>query len=232
MRHVTGLTVEFCGEEYTALPGQSLTIGREADIILDDENQYLHRRFLLIDHANGLWWVRNVGSQLSATVADLHGGIQAWLPPETALPLTLPRHIVWFTAGPTTYDFEIAIDGAAYESVRVEPDTDGTLTIGGVQFNAEQHLLVVALAEDILRHGGHGAGSLPTSSAAAARLGWPVTKFNRKLDYLCSKLDDAGVRGLHGGPGKLASARRSRLVEYALATRIVTANDLSLLPLR
>ena len=64
----------------------------------------------------------------------------------------------------------------------------------------------------------------------AARLGWPVTKFNRKLDNVCGKLADVGVRGLHGGPAKLASSRKARLVEYAMAARIVTVEDLDLLP--
>jgi len=37
------------------------------------------------------------------------------------------------------------------------------------------------------------------------------------------------VRGLRGGPGQLASNRRARLVEHAVAARIVTAEDLALL---
>ena len=61
------------------------------------------------------------------------------------------------------------------------------------------------------------------------RLGWKVTKFNRKLDNVCQKLADAGTRGLHGGPGKLASNRKARLVEHALSTRLVTEGDLALL---
>ena len=43
------------------------------------------------------------------------------------------------------------------------------------------------------------------------------------------KLADAGTRGLHGGPGKLASNRKARLVEHALSTRLVTETDLALL---
>ncbi|MGJ3403836.1 hypothetical protein [Glutamicibacter sp. Je.9.36] len=53
--------------------------------------------------------------------------------------------------------------------------------------------------------------------AAAARLGWGITKFNLKLDNVCDKLDKAGVAGLRGGPGKLATNRRARLVEHAVS---------------
>ena len=45
-----------------------------------------------------------------------------------------------------------------------------------------------------------------------------------------ARLGEAGVRGLHGGPERLARARKARLVEYAVAARLVTASDLELLP--
>ena len=56
-----------------------------------------------------------------------------------------------------------------------------------------------------------------------------MTTFNRKLDNVCEKLDKIGVDGLRGGRGKLATNRRARLVEYAVATRLVSADDLALL---
>jgi hypothetical protein len=37
------------------------------------------------------------------------------------------------------------------------------------------------------------------------------------------------VQGLRGGRGKLATNRRARLVEYAVSTRLVNADDLILL---
>ena len=56
-----------------------------------------------------------------------------------------------------------------------------------------------------------------------------MTTFNRKLDNVCEKLDKIGVDGLRGGRGKLATNRRARLVEYAVATRLVSVDDLALL---
>ena len=72
---------------------------------------------------------------------------------------------------------------------------------------------------------------LPSSAKAAERLGWTITRFNRKLDNVCDKLDRIGVKGLRGGPGALATNRRARLVEYAVASRLVTGDDLPLLDL-
>ena len=60
------------------------------------------------------------------------------------------------------------------------------------------------------------------SGAAAQRLGWTITKFNRKLDNVCEKLAKLGVRGLHGDASRLATSRKARLVEHALATQLVT----------
>ena len=92
-----------------------------------------------------------------------------------------------------------------------------------------QRQLVVALAEHLLAQPTAGRATVPTSAEAAARLGWSMTTFNRKLDNVCEKLDKIGVDGLRGGRGGLATNRRARLVEYAVATRLVSADDLALL---
>jgi hypothetical protein len=226
-----GVKVLFCGEEFPAVAGGRLTIGRSGDVEIDD-NPYLHRSFLVVLEEGGLWWLSNVGSTLTATVADDTGLFQAWLAPGARIPLALNRILVWFTAGPTTYDFEIVVDNPAFVSVTpgpAEQDCSGDVTVGRVSFTADQKLLMVALCESSLSRSSPGTSHIPSSAVAAARIGWKVTRFNRKLDNVCQKLADAGTRGLHGGIGALASNRKSRLVEHALSTRLVTAHDLVLL---
>ncbi|KRE42870.1 hypothetical protein [Knoellia sp. Soil729] len=227
------VTVEFCGEEYRAPEDAPLTIGRVADVEIDD-NPYLHRVFLQVHREHDLWWLTNVGSTLTATVGDRQGLFQAWLSPGARIPLALEAFTVWFTAGPTTYDFDITVEDATFTSIVTEPepepeDSPGETTVGRVSMTPDQKLLIVALCESFLRTTYVGQGQIPSSAQAAARLGWTTTKFNRKLDNVCQKLADAGTRGLHGGPGKLASNRKSRLVEHALSTRMVTEADLALL---
>jgi hypothetical protein len=226
-----GVKVLFCGEEFPAVTGRQLTIGRLGDVEIDD-NPFLHRRFLAVLEEGGLWWLSNVGSTLTATVADDTGLFQAWIAPGARIPLALNRILVWFTAGPTTYDFEIVVDNPAFVSAGGAPlplDYSGEMTVGRVSFTPDQKLLMVALCEGFLSRGYPGSGKIPSSAAAAARIGWTLTRFNRKLDNVCQKLADAGTRGLHGGIGNLASSRKSRLVEHALSTRLVTVNDLELL---
>ncbi|MCL1841810.1 MAG: hypothetical protein FWF75_08715 [Propionibacteriaceae bacterium] len=231
------VTVRYCGEEYRLAPQGRFSIGREADLVLDEDNPFLHRVFLTIEQEQGLWWMSNVGSHLSATALSREGGFQAWLSPGGRVPLVFPAMTVWFTAGETTYEFEVIYDDAPFQAVEGAFPASGAAlrnsadeTIGEVALTPEQRVLLVALAEDMLRNFDRGAGSIPRSTDAARRLGWPITKFNRKLDNVCMKFDRMGVRGLHGGPARLATARKARLVEYALGAHIITQADLGLLP--
>ncbi|MFC0675088.1 hypothetical protein [Brachybacterium hainanense] len=223
------ISVEFCGEWFRVAEGDELTIGREADLNVDDDNPFLHRKFLTIVQVDALWWLVNIGSRLSATITDGTGSMQAWLAPGARIPLVFDETKVVFTAGPTTYELSVHAESPEFERTLSANDPVGETTVGSVALTESQKLLILALCEPMLTRDGTGMSAVPTSAQAADRLGWPRTKFNRKLDNVCDKLDRLGVRGLRGGPGKLASNRRARLVEHAVFSRLVTAEDLPLL---
>ncbi|AXK45595.1 hypothetical protein [Brachybacterium saurashtrense] len=223
------ISVEFCGEWLRVEDGEELTIGREADLVIDEDNPFLHRRFLTIVQVESMWWLVNIGSRLSATITDGSGSMQAWLAPGARIPLVFDVTKVVFTAGPTTYDLEVHAESPEFARIAGPDDPVGETTMGSVQLTESQKLLILALAEPMLVREGSGMSAVPTSAQAAQRLGWQLTKFNRKLDNVCDKLDRLGVRGLRGGPGKLASNRRARLVEHAVFSRLVTTEDLPLL---
>ncbi len=227
------VTVDFCGELVAVEPDRTVTIGREGDIELDD-NPYLHRRFLEVSIRDGIVWLTNCGALLSATVIDDASRVQAWLAPGARLPLVFERTRVRFAAGPTSYEVDVLINEAAFMSWAPSDDvidiSDSTETIGQIPLTDDQHLLIVALAEPLLRQEGRGTAAIPTSADAARRLGWTLTKFTRKLDNVCGKFDRLGVQGLHGDVGRLAANRRARLVEYALSAGIVGPGDLASLP--
>mgnify|MGYP003087383764 FL=1 len=219
------LSLEFCGEWFHIDPGEPFLVGREGPLELDD-NQYLHRRFLVISHVAGMWWIENIGARLSATLADAEGVTQAYLQPGARLPLVYADTTLLFTAGRTTYEMRLVNNQPAYVPSAVsETSESGATTIGPIELTNSQLLLVLALSEPVLT--GRGTtSSIPSSQNAADRLGWPITRFNRKLDHVCDRLTRYGVRGLHGGPEKLAVNRRARLVEHAVATRLVTPDML------
>ena len=219
------LSLEFCGEWFHIDPGEPFLVGREGPLELDD-NQYLHRRFLVISHVDGMWWIENIGARLSATLADAEGVTQAYLQPGARLPLVYADTTLLFTAGRTTYEMRLVNNQPAYVPSAVsETSESGATTIGPIELTNSQLLLVLALSEPVLT--GRGTtSSIPSSQNAADRLGWPITRFNRKLDHVCDRLTRYGVRGLHGGPEKLAVNRRARIVEHAVATRLVTPDML------
>lgn len=225
IRDIPQLTLEFCDEWYHVDPQVPFVVGREGDLAIDD-NPYLHRRFLEITHRDGIWWLVNLGRQIAATLSDEDGRFQAWLAPNAHLPIVFEAVTVRFSAGPTAYAIGLRLAAPPFVLHAAATAESATTTLGRVALEGEHLLLVLALAEPMLRAPHAGRATLPTSAAAAARLGWPVTKFNRKLDHVCGRLERAGVHGLHGDIAALASDRRARLVEYALATRAITATDL------
>jgi hypothetical protein len=98
-----------------------------------------------------------------------------------------------------------------------------------VELTDDQRLLLLAMCETSLRQP-HGAPhEPPPNRACAARLGWSLPKFTRKLDHLCLKFARVGVGGVHGDYGLTASNRRRLVVEHSLSANLVTSADLHLL---
>ncbi|MFS0732165.1 hypothetical protein ABC304_09170 [Microbacterium sp. 1P10UB] len=226
---VAPLRLEFAGEWHDLPADRPFVIGREGDLEVDD-NPYLHRHFLELQHRDGLWWISNVGVRLAATISSAGGAVQSWLSPGARMPLVFERSVIVFTAGPVTYELSLHTEQAPYEvSRQVQESMSGETTVMPVSFTPLQRQLMVALAEPMLRREGVSMNELPSSSDAAKRLGWTMSKFNRKLDNVCDKLDRMGVQGLRGGAGKLATNRRARLVEYAVTSQVITRADLPIL---
>ncbi len=221
------LKIEYCGEWRDLPPGETLTIGRDADLVIDD-NPELDARLLEIFHENEMWWIASTAASRNIQVSDPSGRVSTELTPGGRVPVVFePAHVV-FTAGRTTYEFAVHGElpySAAATSAELRPDR-----VELPRLTPNQRLLLVVLCEKALRRPVGRTDDFPTSAEAAARLGWSLTAFNRKLDNVCDRFDRAGVAGLRGGRGNLATRRRVRLIEYALATRLVTVDDLALLP--
>ena len=230
MKHGTStatLNVDFAGEITELVPGEEFLIGRDGDLALDD-NPYLHRQFLRLAHVDGLWWVENRGSRLPAGLADDRGLMRSTLGPGARLPVVFARSSLTFSAGSTSYELLLSTDVVGFDS-QPGKSVAGDTTINPPNFTETQMLAILALAEPVLRRAGSGASAIPSSVEAARRLGWTQTRFNRKLDNVCERLDAVGVVGLRGSGASVAGNRRVRLVEYAVATLLVTSEDLSLL---
>ncbi|QXC61411.1 hypothetical protein KSP35_00725 [Aquihabitans sp. G128] len=226
------LTVDFLDDVRELTPGQDLTFGRAADLVVDEGNRYLHRILGRLVFHDGLWWVENLGAQIELSLLGADG-TSVTLParaegaPPSVAPLSVEVMTLGFGVAGARYEVELRVSVAAPpEAAAAAEEGAATLGYGRIVLTDEERQLLVALAEPVLRDVSARAESLPTNREAARSLGWTQPKFNRKLDYLCIRLTKAGVRGLQGGRGDEALNRRWRLVEHAVGTRLVTASDL------
>ncbi len=240
MRQIVGkakperLQIDFVGELHDLGPDDSLTFGRQADLTVDDDNQYLHRLLGRFEHRQSVWWLVNTGTRIPLVVQDLTSRSQVTLAPGREMAMTFPNAAVQFQAGRSNYEFEVSL-GVENESVLNDlaalddlSDDGATIGIGDLPLTDDQRRLIVVLSEATLRSSSVDI-LLPTNRAAAHRLGWTITRFNRKLDNVCERLSKAGVRGLRGGAGSLATDRRTTLVDHAIQSGLVTVDDLVML---
>lgn len=225
------LIVEFVGDRRVLSPGDELTFGRAADLVLD-HNPNLHRVLGRFSWASDLWWLTNVGSAIPVTLADEHGASSLKVAPGASVSITFDEARLTFDAGVAAYELRLQqLGGPSIQPVadsRTAPDAEATNMPASLPLTDEQRLLLVALAEHELRDLPSGRG-MGTNRQIAARLGWTVTKFNRKLDRLCRRFAGAGVAGLVGDSSTLARDRRLRLVEHALHAGVISRADLPLL---
>jgi len=225
------LRIDFAGEIHDLGPGDELTFGRSVrnDLVIDEDNVRLHRRFGRVYHRDSGWWLANTGSKLPLTVLDRESRSRVELTPGRDAALTFAHSTITFSAGTTSYEILVDIQGPddALNDLTDDATTTG-LTIDQIPLVGEQRLLAVGLCEVALRNPHQGV-SLPSNKAVANRFGWPMTTFNRKLDRLCRRYADQGVPGLVGKPGQLATDRRRKLVEHLINTSEITEADLELL---
>lgn len=220
------LYVDYCGEERVLEPGEEMTIGRTGDLLIDD-NPYLHRVVARFGSSDGHWWVHNCGTTITVNLFDRNTPTSAVITPGASAALTMAEFALSFVAGRTRYELDAALEQVPDTVGSEEPVAgEGTLDWGMVELNADQRLLLVDLARDRLSDPSQRDLDVPARAACASRLGWSLSKYNRKLDHLCAKLDRAGVDGLHGEPGTQAVDRRRRLVDHALAVGLVVQEDL------
>lgn len=229
------LVVDFIDERYEVVAADGLTFGRAAELVLDEENEFMSRVVGALVFHEGAWWLQNRSSGAQLVVAA-EGGRQTLLPPGTSDPITFATGRVRFEAGRSNYELRIAVDDPLTAPVQPEFDgsTDGvdqtdakaTEEFGIVPLNEEQRSMLAIFARARLLDPAAGALEPPANAEVAHELGWSLKKLDRKLDYLCARLSDAGVKGLRGTKGGEANDRRRRLIDHVLKVNLITVDDL------
>ncbi len=226
------LHIFFIDELTVARSGDVVTFGRHGDIEIDEANQYMHRIVGTFFDQDKVWWLTNNSKHGSLTLVGNTGRLTK-LPPSAVAAVSEVSGAVRFDSGPSTYELGWTLPG--FEPMmpplsidQGDEDPDATTQFGVVNLNTEQRQMLVVLSERVLLDSTAPTSDLPANAAVAHRLGWSSKKLDRKLDYLCARLSSEGVRGLRGEKGFEAIDRRSRLVEHALSSGMISRADLDI----
>jgi hypothetical protein len=224
MSELVAVTV---GEQrFELAPSEVLTFGRDPScaVCLDPDDLGISRMAGSIEHGGDTWWVLNRSSVRPLEVVD-EIGMRTVLAPGRRLAVVGPLTIV-VEGSVRRHALAVHASGPKPSVGSTADDARPTVTAAEVVINDQDRLALVALFSGYLepfpRYDPH-----PRSYAdAAARLGWPRTTLVKRVEYLRSRLSQAGVPNLQGD-NALAS-----LAEWALVTGTVTREDLALLPPR
>jgi hypothetical protein len=228
------LYLDFAGTSVSLAPGESLTFGKQGDLVIDAHDDYLHRELGEIVYGGNAWWLTNVGDRIVISVEDANGPSFKQLAPGTRDSLTYGEFFIRFRTRLARYELEGSLT-EAHQPDRVgataldEDDEPLTNDWGEVALSDDERRLVAALAEHRLEAGRNAGVALPSNEDVQQRLGIRATTYNRRLDHLCARLAAAGVDGLVGSDGRPARDRRHELVEHVLRYGMITRHDLELL---
>jgi hypothetical protein len=208
-------------------PGEILTFGRDPScaVCLDPDDLGISRLAGSVEADGGTWWVFNRSSVRPLEAVD-EIGIRTILAPGRRLavvgPLTVVvegsvrRHAIRVHSSPP--------EGSVAPPPAAPGDVRPTVTAADVVINDQDRLALTAIfsgyLESFPRYDPH-----PRSYAdAAAILGWPRTTLVKRIEYLRTRLSNAGVPNLQG------ENALSVLAEWVLITGTLSRDDLVRLP--
>lgn len=226
----TTITVGIGGRSLEVSRDEGLTFGRSqrTTLCLDPSDLGISRVAGSIESDAGVWWLVNKSTVRPLEVVD-DVGIRTVLPPGRRIAVTAPITVVVEGA---TRRHALTVDlpeeslegfgGGPFPTLQVEGNP--TRAASDVSITPADKLALVALFSGYLepfpRYDPH-----PKSYAdAAARLDWPRTTLVKRVEYLRTRLTNAGV------PNLLGDNALQHLAEWALATGLIGRADLALLP--
>jgi hypothetical protein len=229
----TTITIGLKDQQFQVAEGEELTFGRSqrTTICLDPADLGISRVAGSLEADAGVWWLVNKSTVRPLEVVD-DVGIRTVLPPGRRIAVTAPITVIVEGAmrrHALTVDLpEWAVGAVTPDPMALAEADEGnpTRAAADVSITTADKLALVALfagyLEPFPRYDPH-----PKSYAdAAARLDWPRTTLVKRVEYLRTRLTNAGV------PNLLGENALQHLAEWALATGLISRTDLGLLPPR
>ncbi|HTW09849.1 MAG TPA: hypothetical protein VME46_20270 [Acidimicrobiales bacterium] len=233
MAEPTTITIGLKDQRFQVAEGEELTFGRSqrATLCLDPADLGISRVAGSLEAEAGVWWLVNKSTVRPLEVVD-DVGIRTVLPPGRRMAVTAPITVIVEGAmrrHALTVDLpDGAVEGASRRPLPAVEAEEGnpTRAASDVSITPADKLALVALfagyLEPFPRYDPH-----PKSYAdAAGRLDWPRTTLVKRVEYLRTRLTNAGV------PNLLGENALQHLAEWALATGLISRADLALLPPR
>ncbi len=228
----TTLTIGLGDQRYEVYAGEGLTFGRSprTTLCLDPADLGISRVAGSLESDAGVWWLVNKSTVRPLEVVD-DVGIRTVLPPGRRLAVTAPITVI-VEGAMRRHALTVDLPEEAQDSSSGGPvsgsqvDGNPTRAASEVSITSADKLALVALFSGYLepfpRYDPH-----PKSYAdAAARLDWPRTTLVKRVEYMRTRLTNAGV------PNLLGENALQHLAEWALATALISRTDLALLPPR
>ncbi len=220
------LTILANGEVYRLSPGQSFTFGRAdtCTLCLDPGDAAISRLAGEVECVGEVWFVTNRSASRQFAVVDGPGLRRVLAPGQRDAVEGRTRVIV----DGTGTKHELVLEGPPPSVETPAQTVTGLPTAAGqdVMINDADRLALVALFAGYLQEGTRYDPSPRSYEAAARRLGWPRTTLVKRVEYIRTRLTNAGVPNLQGWNAL------SSLAEYALTTKLITPEDLALIGLQ
>jgi hypothetical protein len=217
------LVVTANGRRQRLSAGGSFTFGRSTSctLCLDEDDTSISRLAGAVERIGEVWFVTNRSSSRQLAVVDNYGLRRVLGPGQRDAIEGRMRVIV---AGAATHEIVLEAPAPA-EGESTPPVETGQATLSGqsVMLNEADRKALVALFAGYLREGKQYDPNPKSYAAAAARLGWPRTTLVKRVEYIRTRLTNAGVPNMQGWNALTA------LAEYALTTRLITRDDLRLI---
>jgi hypothetical protein len=218
------VTIQVESDSYVLADGEEFSFGRSRQCTrcLDPEDAAISRMAGLILSIQGTWLVENLSSACSLDVVEQHG-IRNVLAPGRRYTLDGRMRILVQGSRPKPHVLQVHAPELGKRGDTL-PAGEPTAIGQNVTITPQDRLAMVALFAGYLEVGERYDPHPRSYEAAAMRLGCPRTTVVRRIEYLRTRLDNAGVPNMTG-PNALRN-----LAEYALTRALITREDLRLLP--
>ena len=169
---------------------RQVVLGRAGDIVIGDDDEFMHRRLLQFWPNADQWQMDNIGSRTVVKVVPARPEFaEMTVGPGRSAFIPSGHWYVVFSTQSCTYELQVKVEGPGLTKVRPVLPQDGAVATQGVlDLNFEQIELLSVLTRKLWQRPGAGDEDIPVVAEIAAELGWTEKKTNSKIENLSAQI--------------------------------------------